>query len=151
MTNAHMNHDKTGKIDRGWEAILRRDVAEAERLFAAAAEADPGAADAWNGLGAVHFERNELDDSLRCYQRAKAAAAKSYGGELPARLTWTPDDKPALRALHGIGLNEYRLGHLAEAAEAFEDLLERNPDDNQGARFLLADLKKKKHLWKKDV
>ncbi|HSD12158.1 MAG TPA: cytoplasmic protein, partial [Patescibacteria group bacterium] len=68
-----------------------------------------------------------------------------------SRLAWTPEDKPALRALHGIGLNEYRLGHLAEAAAAFEDLLERNPDDNQGARFLLADLKKKRHLWKKDV
>lgn len=146
-----MTHDATKKIEEGWEAILRRDIAGAERLFAAAAEADPALADAWNGLGAVHFERGELEESLTCYERAKAAAAKSYGGKLPARLTWTPDDKPALRALHGIGLNRYRMGRMAEAAEAFEDLLARNPEDNQGAGFLLADLKKKKHLWKKDV
>ncbi|MEY4744486.1 MAG: hypothetical protein RL272_431 [Candidatus Parcubacteria bacterium] len=146
-----MTHDAQKRIEEGWEALLRRDTAGAERLFAGAAETSPDAADAWNGLGAVHFERGELDDSLKCYLRAKQAAAKAYGGKIPARLAWTPDDKPALRALHGIGLNRYRLGDIAEAVEAFEDLLARNPGDNQGARFLLADIRKKKHLWKKDV
>lgn len=144
-------HDPSAKIEEGWDAVLRRDLAAAERLFAAAAEGSPDAADAWNGLGAVHFERGELEESLRCYERAKKAAAASFGGTLPARLTWTPDDKPALRALHGIGLNKFRAGDLEGAAEAFEDLLRRNPDDNQGAKFLLEDVKKKHKLWKKDL
>ncbi|HTK05468.1 MAG TPA: tetratricopeptide repeat protein [Candidatus Eisenbacteria bacterium] len=144
-------HDPMKKIEEGWDAVLRRDLPAAERLFAAAAEDSPESADAWNGLGAVHFERAELEESLKCYERAMEAAAKSYGGKLPARLTWTPDDKPALRALHGIGLNKFRSGDLAGAEEAFEDLLRRNPDDNQGAHFLLDDIKKKKNLWKKDV
>lgn len=144
-------HDAMKKIEEGWDAVLRRDLPAAERLFAAAAEDSPETADAWNGLGAVHFERAELEESLKCYERAMKAAAKSYGGALPARLTWTPDDKPALRALHGIGLNKFRSGDFDGAAEAFEDLLRRNPDDNQGAHFLLEDIKKKKNLWKKDV
>lgn len=143
--------DPHAKIEEAWDAVLRRDLAAAERLFASAAEASTEAADAWNGLGAVHFERGELEESLKCYERALAIAKKQYGGKLPERLTWTPDDKPALRALHGVGLNKFRAGDLEGAQEAFEDLLGRNPDDNQGAHFLLDDIKKKKKLWKKDL
>lgn len=145
-------HDVTKKLEAGWEALLRRDLAEAERHFAAAAEASPEAVDAWNGLGAVHFERAELEESRKCYVRARDAAKKRYGGSFPARLSWTEtDDKAALRALHGIGLNRLRAGEFDDAIDAFEDLLKRNPDDNQGAHFLLADAKKRKKLWKKDV
>ncbi|HTM68335.1 MAG TPA: tetratricopeptide repeat protein [Candidatus Binatia bacterium] len=144
-------HDPAAKIQEGWDAVMRRDLAAAERLFASAAEEAPETADAWNGLGAVHFERGELEESLKCYERARDAAARTYGGKMPAKLTWTPDDKPALRALHGIGLNKFRAGDFEGAEAAFEDLLRRNPDDNQGAHFLLDDIKKKKNLWKEDL
>ena len=136
-------------VEKGWAAILARDLDEAARMFGEATKDDPDGADGWNGLGAVHFERGELKESLACYQKAKAAAIKAYGGLLPDVLAWD-EDRPALRALHGIGLNRYRMGDLDEAKDAFEDLLARNPDDNQGAAFLLADVKKKKDLWKKD-
>ena len=139
------------KIEAGWEAMLRRDLTEAERIFASAAEASPETVDAWNGLGAIHFERSEIEESLKCYVRAAEAAKKSYGGKFPARLSWTSEDKPALRALHGIALNRLRAGDFDGAVKAFEELLERNPDDNQGAHFLLADARKKKKLWKKKL
>ncbi len=139
----------TQAIHEGWEAILRRDIDEAEHLFAEATEADPEAADGWNGVGAVHFEKGELERSLESYERALKAAKKALGGKLPARLAWDDHGKPALRALHGVGLNRYRMGHLDEAVESFEQLLALNPEDNQGAHFLLQDAKKKKSLWKK--
>lgn len=136
-------------ISDGWEAILRRDLGEAERLFSEATKADPKAADGWNGIGAVHFEKGELEQSLKSYERALKSAKKAAGGKLPARLSWDDDGKPTLRAVHGIGLNRFRMGDLNEAVEAFEQLLALNPDDNQGVRFLLQDAKKKRSLWKK--
>ena len=144
-----MSKNAKEHVGKGWEAILARDVAEAERLFTLATKESPEDADGWNGLGAVHFERGELKESLACYEKAKARAVKQYGGMLPDVLSWE-EDRPALRALHGIGLNRYRMGDLDDAKAAFEDLLRRNPDDNQGVQFLLADVKKKKDLWKKD-
>lgn len=136
-------------INEGWEAVTARALDAAAHAFAEAAELDPSAVDAWNGVGAVHFERGELEESLRAYRTARTAALARYGGEFPDRLPWVDEHKPALRAIHGMGLNYFRLGKKEEAAEMFEALLSLNPDDNQGAKFLLADIKKGKGLWKK--
>jgi tetratricopeptide (TPR) repeat protein len=87
---------------------------------------------------------------LECYKKALAAARKSLGGKLPAKLAWDEHGKPALRAIHGLGLNHFRKGEFKQAAGFFEELLRLNPADNQGAHFLLEDAKKKKHLWKGD-
>lgn len=143
-----MSDSDRNKLEEGWAAIKAMDLAAAERSFSAAAEAAPDDPDAWNGLGAVHFERAELDDSLRCYQKARTLAEKSFGGALPERLSWTDAHKPVLRAVQGIGLNHFRAGRLDEARAAFEELLRLNPEDNQGAHFMLDDIKRKKRLWK---
>ena len=134
-----------------WEEIKARNLDEAERIFAEAAQADPSLADAWNGLGAVQFERGDLESSLTFYRKAHAAAVAAHGGRLPKRLVWNERDKPALRAIHGIGLNHFRAGRFAEAKKEFELLLALNPDDNQGARFMLKDIAGKADLWKRDA
>jgi len=50
------------------------------------------------------------------------------------------DNRPLLRNLHGVGLCWWRLGKTREAAAAFRKMLWLNPDDNQGARFNLAEI-----------
>jgi len=135
-------------IEKGWEDVSHRALAEAERHFRDALAADPSSIDAHNGLGAVAFEQGDLKESLAHYRAARAAAATSYGGVLPVSIPWKDEHKPALRALHGIGLNLFRMREWNAAKEAFEDLLTRNPEDNQGVHFLLADIKKKRDLWK---
>jgi hypothetical protein len=45
-----------------------------------------------------------------------------------------------MRALHGKGLCLWRPGQMDEARRAFAWMLELNPNDNQGVRFLLHDL-----------
>jgi hypothetical protein len=45
-----------------------------------------------------------------------------------------------MRALHGRGLCLWRLEQVEEARQVFAWMLELNPNDNQGARFLLSDL-----------
>lgn len=137
------------KLKEGWEALLQREIDEAEELFADVTREAPNVADGWNGMGAVRFEKGDLDASLICYEKALQLAKKDFGGKLPAKLDWDGDGKPALRAIHGIGLNHFRRQQYEDAIKSFEQLLALNPDDNQGAAFLLADAKKKKSIWKK--
>ena len=51
------------------------------------------------------------------------------------------DNRPFLRCLHGYGLCLWRLGRLPEATRVFDALLWLNPSDNQGARFLIDDVR----------
>ncbi len=134
--------------NEGWEYLKAHDLDAATRVFSRVAQADPSVVDAWNGLGAVAFERGDLQESLVCYRKARAAALARYGGEFPDRLPWVEEHKPALRAIHGMGLNYFRLEKFAEAEELFEALLRLNPADNQGVQFLLKDIKKKTKLWR---
>lgn len=138
------------RLAHAWEEIKARNLDEAERVFEEEAIADPADADAWNGLGAVRFERADLEASLEAYKKALTVATAAHGGSLPSRLPWDDAHKPALRAIQGIGLNLYRMGDLVGARERFEELLRRNPDDNQGAGMLLRDIARKADLWKKD-
>lgn len=148
MTDAHR-----GRIDltHAWEEIKARNLDEAEIIFAKSAKDDPSFADAWNGLGAVQFERGDLKESLVCYRKAHAAALVELGGRMPSRLPWTPENKPLMRSIHGIGLNHFRAGEFANAKREFALLLRLNPEDNQGVQYLLHDIKNNAPLWKKDV
>ena len=66
----------------------------------------------------------------------------SVGEGFEGILPWgNIDNRPFLRCLHGYGLCLWRLGRTREAAKVFERMLWLNPPDNQGARFLLAQVK----------
>ncbi len=52
------------------------------------------------------------------------------------------ENRPYLRCLHGYGLCLWQLGELAQAREVFERILSLNPNDNQGVRFCLEDVRR---------
>lgn len=54
------------------------------------------------------------------------------------------DNRPFLRCLNGYGLCLWRLHRFAEAEPVFDRMLRLNPTDNQGVRFLLAEVQSKK-------
>lgn len=139
------------RLVHAWEEIRAHNLDEAERIFEEETVADPSNLDAWNGLGAVRFERGDLASSLGCYERALAVARAAHGGRLPDRLPWTEENKPVLRSIHGVAINLFRDGKLAEARKEFELLLKLNPDDNQGAATMLRDISKKTKLWSEDA
>jgi hypothetical protein len=120
----------------GWDWAAEAYYREALRL-------DPGHADAWVHLGNLRFAEGWVEVALVLYEYAQVAAEARTIGD-PA--TYEPsfwldvDSRPFMRALHGRGLCLWRLGRTEEAREVFAWMLELNPNDNQGVRFLLADI-----------
>lgn len=55
-----------------------------------------------------------------------------------------------LRCMHGLGLCLWRAGRFDEAERIFERMLWLNPSDNQGARFLLNEVRSKT-TWEKSA
>ena len=130
-------------FDQGMECLWAGWRLEAEAYYREALGLDPGHADAWVHLGNLSVEAEQVADALACYERGEAAAlARTIGDpntyEGPYWLDL--DSRPYLRALHGKGCCYWRLGRTAEARRVFTQMLRLNPNDNQGARFLLAGL-----------
>ena len=49
------------------------------------------------------------------------------------------ENRPFLRACHGLGLEYVERGEIEKALEMFNNILAVNPNDNQGARALVID------------
>lgn len=115
----------------------------AEAYYRQALQMDPGHADAWVHIGNIRFDEGKLDEALAHYKRGQAAAEARVIGD-PARYAppfWLDvDSRPFMRALHGRGLCLWRLGRVEEARQVFAWMLDLNPNDNQGVRFLLHDI-----------
>ena len=130
-------------FDRGMDHLWAGLPLWAEAYYKEALRLDPEHADAWVHLGNRRFDEDRLAEALALYERGQAAAESRTIGD-PARYPssfWADlDSRPFMRALHGRGLCLWRLGRLAEAREILAQMLALNPNDNQGARFLLADL-----------
>ena len=104
-------------------------------------------------LGNISVEEGHVTDALALYERGEAAAlARTIGDpstyEGPFWLDL--DSRPYLRALHGKGCCYWRLGRTAEARRVFARMLRLNPNDNQGARFLLAGLDRGR-TWEEEI
>jgi tetratricopeptide (TPR) repeat protein len=130
-------------FERGMEYRWAGWDVEAEAYYREALRIDPGHADAWVHLGNLCFEEGRATQALDHYERAQAAAEERTIGD-PAEYpnpSWLDvDSRPFMRALHGRGLCLWRLGRVDEARQVFAWMMELNPNDNQGVRFLLHDL-----------
>lgn len=88
-------------------------------------------------------EANELKDSGDLhYEVGLRIGELSLGYSFDGLLPWGRiNNRPFLRCMHGYGLCLWRLGRFEEAAGIFDRMLWLNPSDNQGARFLIDDVK----------
>jgi tetratricopeptide (TPR) repeat protein len=130
-------------FDRGMDHLWAGWPVEAEAYYKEALRLDPGHADAWVHLGNRRFEEDRVIEALALYERGQAAAeARTIGDpkHYPHSFWGDVDSRPFMRALHGRGLCLWRLGRVEKARQVFARMLELNPNDNQGARFLLDDL-----------
>ena len=127
----------------GLECLWAGWRAEAEAYFKEALRLDPGHADAAVHVGNRRLEEGRPAEALPWFERAQVAAEERTIGDAdryPGPFWIDLDSRPYMRALHGRGLCLWRLGHDDDARQVFARMLELNPNDNQGARFLLRDL-----------
>ena len=96
--------------------------------------------DAHVHLGNLVFHRSAAEAVVH-YEVAVRFVEQALGADFDGFLVWGfIYNRPALRALHAYGLCLWRLGRVVEAKAAFLRVVAMNPNDNQGVRFLLADL-----------
>lgn len=104
--------------------------------------------DAHCHLGNLEFDRSP-DRAMRHYEMGlrigEASLPKGYDG----LLLWSIYNRPYLRCLYNYGLCLWRLGRFEEARRVFERNVAFNPNDNQGARFCLEDVRRGT-AWKTD-
>ncbi len=116
------------------------DLAGAEKLLTEMCEADLRCLDAHAHLGNLDFDHLPKA-ALRHYEVGVRIGELSLGVDFGGVLLWGMiDNRPFLRCLHGYGLCLWRAGKFHEAYRVFEQMLWLNPPDNQGARFLIADV-----------
>ncbi len=116
-------------------------IAEAYDVLLELLAADLRCLDAHAHLGNLAYDRH-LEEGLRHYEIGMRIGELSLGENFDGTLRWGwIDNRPYLRCLHGYGLCLWRLNRIAEAEHVFQHMLWLNPSDNQGARFLLEDVK----------
>jgi tetratricopeptide (TPR) repeat protein len=137
-------------MDSGWSLVEhygRGEVpedrlSEAEHKFRLAIKCDPELADAYNGLAYVEFARHNYEGARHHSEKALEKARHALGTDDIKAFTWYGELKtrPYMRARHTLGLSFMNIGDRRRAISEFRELLKRNPNDNQGVRYLLGPL-----------
>jgi tetratricopeptide (TPR) repeat protein len=110
---------------------------EAGRFFFESIEIDPTYADGYVHLGNVAWRKGDWKQADTLYRKALGLAEPEVK-KIPRGHFWgILESRPYMRALHGLGLTAWKQGRLQEAADLFLQMLKLNPNDNQGARYLL--------------
>ena len=99
----------------------------------------PNCADAYNIL--AEHAAITAHDALQYYKRGVDAGEKAIGEEdykaFMGHFWGFMETRPYMRALHGLGEALWATGDCEGAIETFERMLELNPGDNQGIRYIL--------------
>jgi hypothetical protein len=107
-----------------------------------ALEVSPDCADAYVLL--AEEEADTLGRALGYYQQGVAAAERVLGSEYlveNAGYFWgLLETRPYMRARQGLANTLWELGRTEEAMQHFQEMLQLNPNDNQGIRYSLLQL-----------
>jgi tetratricopeptide (TPR) repeat protein len=140
----------SGNARRGLTATCRREdgsdhvIALSEVMFPGAftgGQADLRCLDAHSHLGNFVFDYYP-QKAVAHYEVGLRIGELSLGDNFTGVLAWGfVDNRPFLRCMQGYGLCLWRMGRFKAAEQIFTRMLWLNPSDNQGARFLLDEVK----------
>jgi len=117
------------------------DFKAATRKLMVLCQADLRCLDAHAHLGNLSFDRRP-EDAIRHFEAGLRIGELSLGASFDGLLPWELiDNRPFLRCMHGYGLCAWRLGQFDEAGAIFDRMLWLNSTDNQGARFLVDEVR----------
>jgi tetratricopeptide (TPR) repeat protein len=115
------------------------EASEAKRykLAEEALELNPLNSDAYNILA----EKEDLPEAAKLFKKGMEAGQKDLGNgffkENKGYFWGLVETRPFMRAKTNYGQALHALGNLPEAIRQYEELLELNPNDNQGVRYVL--------------
>ena len=122
--------------------------AKGKKLIKQALELDPNNADAYNYLASVE---NDVDKALTLYRQAEEAGERALGEEFmeenKGHFWGLIETRPYMRAKSGVAGCLYAKNRVNATIEVYREMIELNPNDNQGVRYLLATIL----LSKKDL
>lgn len=98
---------------------------------------DPEFIDAYNSLGFLEMERQQYGKALKLLKQAYEVGKQLIPDEFTGQMIWGfHDNRPFLRAMHGLGVCYLETGEPKRARDIFSTMLHYNPNDNQGVRAL---------------
>ncbi len=120
------------------------DHEQAHRILMELCQADLRCLDAHAHLGNFVFDHRP-QRAIRHYAVGVRIGELSIGSDFDGLLPWgLIDNRPFLRCMHGFCLCLWRLGQFEEAERVFDRMLWLNPSDNQGARFLIDEVRERR-------
>jgi tetratricopeptide (TPR) repeat protein len=129
--------EAVGLLYRAWQEPSRKKRSELARK---ALSLYPDAADAYNIL--AETDARSIEQIADYYRRGMLAGerdlGRAYFQDNRGYFWGLVETRPYMRAKFGYAEASLYLGKTLEAIKHLEDLLELNPNDNQGARDLLA-------------
>ncbi len=135
---------RTDKKSRSQDLVYEaynKPVSEAKKLIKKALELDPNNAEAYNYSASI--EKN-IDKAIILYKKAIKAGEKTLGKkffkEEKGYFWGMLETRPYMRAKAGLADCLYAKNEVDKVIEIYEEMLELNPYDNQGVRYLLSTL-----------
>lgn len=133
--------DKKGRAqDLVFEAY-EQPVTKGKKLVKQALKLDPDNTEAYNYLASI--EKN-IDKAIKLYEKAIEIGEKVLGKEFfkeEKGFFWgLIETRPYMRAKAGLADCLYAKKETDKAIEIYEEMIELNPNDNQGIRYFLSTL-----------
>jgi tetratricopeptide (TPR) repeat protein len=142
--NQNLNAPKKGPQgvkDRAQDLVYDAFEAVGQKRYKLAEQAlklDPNCIDAYNILA----EREKyIEDAIKLYEKAMLLGEKELGKAFfkknKGHFWGLIETRPYMRAKFQYAMSLNELGKISKATEHLEELLELNPNDNQGVRYIL--------------
>lgn len=130
-----------GKKEQAQQLIFDAFETDGKQRYKLAEDAlnlDPNCVDAY---GLLAERASTLEEQARLYEKGMQAGEKELGKAFIKKnkgYFWgIIETRPFMRAKSQYGESLYYLGKINEAIQQYEEILELNPNDNQGIRYLL--------------
>jgi len=130
--------DKSRSLDLAFQAY-EEPVSKGKKLIKEALRLDPNNAEAYNYLASIE---KDVDKAMKLFEKAIKAGEKTLGKkffqEEKGHFWGIIKTRPYMRAKAGLASCLEVKNETDKAIAIFEEMLELNPDDNQGIRYFLS-------------